>query len=151
VKDGKFMPHPSWLSSGTWSASGRYCYVDGGKKKWLSSVHELREAGMTRAVLERLADADAFRSLRGSTGVLRLWHVSTKDYQRHALVNKPDHKRRKRIHLAGHVTIRTRCAPIMLLHPVVKAHPVSFHSSPNSLTEDANPAMIFRRKRMVTT
>jgi len=45
-----------------------------------TSVTELREAGLTDATLEKLADADAFRSM-GLDRRKALWEVSTKDYQ----------------------------------------------------------------------
>ena len=49
-----------------------------GRTKKYSSVDELREAGMTDGALERLADADAFRSM-GLDRRQALWEVSTKD------------------------------------------------------------------------
>ncbi|MBA4057367.1 MAG: error-prone DNA polymerase, partial [Marivirga sp.] len=48
------------------------------RKKMFSSIHELRETGLTDAVLERLADADAFRSI-GLDRRQALWEVSAKD------------------------------------------------------------------------
>ena len=47
-------------------------------KKCLSSIHELRDIGLSEAALEKLADADAFRSI-GLDRRQALWEVSTKD------------------------------------------------------------------------
>ncbi|MEX2235048.1 MAG: error-prone DNA polymerase [Cyclobacteriaceae bacterium] len=49
-----------------------------GRKEKYTSIHELRETGLTDAALERLADADAFRSV-GLDRRQALWEVSTKD------------------------------------------------------------------------
>jgi error-prone DNA polymerase len=46
--------------------------------KGYSHIHELREAGLTDAALERLADADCFRSL-GLDRREALWEVSARD------------------------------------------------------------------------
>ncbi|KQS31542.1 DNA polymerase [Dyadobacter sp. Leaf189] len=46
-----------------------------GRKKPYTSVHHLREAGVSQAALERLADADAFRSI-GLDRRRALWEVS---------------------------------------------------------------------------
>jgi error-prone DNA polymerase len=43
-----------------------------------SSIYEIRETGLSDAVLEKLADADAFRSI-GQDRRKALWQVSTKD------------------------------------------------------------------------
>lgn len=49
-----------------------------------NSMQQLRGAGLTDAALEKLADADAFHSM-GFDRRTALWHVSTKDYQPHAI------------------------------------------------------------------
>jgi error-prone DNA polymerase len=49
-----------------------------GRKDKFSSVNELRDCGVPEAALERLADADAFRSI-GLDRRQALWEVSTKD------------------------------------------------------------------------
>lgn len=48
------------------------------RKKTFSSINELRDAGISEAALERLADADAFRSV-GLDRRQALWEVSTRD------------------------------------------------------------------------
>ncbi|HEV8513171.1 MAG TPA: error-prone DNA polymerase [Cyclobacteriaceae bacterium] len=48
------------------------------------SIHELREAGITDAVLGKLADSDAFRSI-GYDRRKALWEASTQDHQLKAL------------------------------------------------------------------
>jgi error-prone DNA polymerase len=48
------------------------------RKKRYSSINELRDAGISEATLEKLADADAFRTL-GFDRRQALWEVSTKD------------------------------------------------------------------------
>lgn len=49
-----------------------------------TSVHALRETGLSEIVLEKLANADAFRSI-GQDRRKALWNVSTQDYQPRAL------------------------------------------------------------------
>jgi error-prone DNA polymerase len=49
-----------------------------GRTKMYSSVHELRQAGVPEGALERLADADAFRSIDLDRRQA-LWEVSTKE------------------------------------------------------------------------
>ena len=48
------------------------------RKKMYSSINELRDIGLPEAALEKLADADAFRSI-GLDRREALWEVSTKD------------------------------------------------------------------------
>lgn len=48
------------------------------REKMYSSINELRDAGISEAALEKLADADAFRSI-GFDRRQALWEVSTKD------------------------------------------------------------------------
>ncbi len=48
------------------------------RKKSYNNINELRDAGISDAALERLADADAFRSI-GLDRRQALWEVSTKD------------------------------------------------------------------------
>jgi error-prone DNA polymerase len=49
-----------------------------GRRKPFTSINDLRDAGLSDAALERLADADAFRSI-GLDRRQALWEVSTKD------------------------------------------------------------------------
>jgi error-prone DNA polymerase len=46
------------------------------KRNWFNNIDELREIGLTQAVLERLADADAFNSM-GLDRREALWQIST--------------------------------------------------------------------------
>ena len=55
-----------------------------GRKDGYTSIHQLRETGLSETVLEKLADADAFRSM-GHDRRKALWEVSTKDHQSRAL------------------------------------------------------------------
>ncbi len=48
------------------------------REKKYTSIHELRSIGLSEAALEKLADADAFRSI-GLDRRQALWEVSTKD------------------------------------------------------------------------
>jgi len=48
------------------------------RNKMFSKVNELRDTGLSETVLEKLADADAFRSI-GLDRRQALWEVSTKD------------------------------------------------------------------------
>jgi error-prone DNA polymerase len=57
-----------------------------GRKKKYTSIHELREIGLSDATLEILADADTFRSI-GYDRRKALWEVTTKDHQQNALVS----------------------------------------------------------------
>ena len=49
------------------------------RKAFYKSINELRSIGLSDATLERLADADAFRSI-GLDRRQALWEVSTKDH-----------------------------------------------------------------------
>ncbi|UII32194.1 error-prone DNA polymerase [Fulvivirga ulvae] len=97
------------------------------RQKSYSSIHELREAGIPEAALEKLADADAFRSI-GLTRRQALWEVSTKDYQAKSLFsNSPNlHTDSENIvlpemSLSEHVVQDYASTSLSL-----KAHPVSF-------------------------
>lgn len=57
------------------------------RKERYTSIHALRETGLSETILEKLADADAFRSI-GHDRRKALWNVSTQDYQPHALFSK---------------------------------------------------------------
>ncbi len=87
-----------------------------------SSIHDLRKAGVAEAALERLADADAFRSM-GLDRRQALWEVSTQerpmpvlpDKQPEAQVSLPQ------MSLQEHVVQDYASTALSL-----KAHPVSF-------------------------
>jgi len=126
--------------------SGRYCAVRLGfrqvkslrqddvdllvrhrNKKLFSAVHELREAGIPESTLEKLADADAFRSI-GLDRRKALWEVSTNDHQARALFAEEQSNRVEEksitlpeMKLSEHVVHDYASTALSL-----KAHPVSF-------------------------
>lgn len=59
-----------------------------GRTKKFQSINELRELGITAGTLERLSDADAFRSI-GLDRREALWEVSTTDRPVHIFANQP--------------------------------------------------------------
>lgn len=111
-----------------------------------TSIHALRETGLSEIILEKLADADAFRSM-GHDRRKALWNVSTQDYQPHALFpgNTQYDIAEENIALpemtpSEHVVHDYATTSLSL-----KAHPVSFvrepltqlHIRPASSLEDA--------------
>jgi error-prone DNA polymerase len=87
-----------------------------------SSIHELRKVGVAEAALERLADADAFRSI-GLNRRQALWEVSA---QERPLPVLPDRQAEEKVSLpemslAEHVIQDYASVSLSL-----KAHPVSF-------------------------
>ncbi|HEX5171780.1 MAG TPA: error-prone DNA polymerase [Cyclobacteriaceae bacterium] len=98
-----------------------------GRKKRYASIHELREAGLSSALLEKLSDADAFRSI-GHDRRMALWEVSAKDHQHHALFSgqpsgyeAEDKVTLPEMTLSEHVVHDYAATSLSL-----KAHPVSF-------------------------
>lgn len=97
------------------------------RKKKYNSIQELRNAGVSDAALERLAGADAFRSI-GIDRRQALWQVTTKDHQHKGLFNEEQ--------LNGQLELGIQLPPMKLSHHVVqdyaatslsvKAHPISF-------------------------
>src|SRR5690606_24882227 len=94
------------------------------RSKMFSSVDDLRNVGVADAVLERLADADAFRSL-GLDRRQALWEVSNRDHPSAIFsgdAKLPEEK----------VTLPKMSLPEHVVHDYVttslslKAHPVSF-------------------------
>lgn len=92
-----------------------------------ASIQQLRDAGLTDAVLQKLADADAFRSM-GYERREALWHVSTKDYQPNTLfsdqqINEAYDKKvtLPKMNQSEHVVQDYASTSLSL-----KAHPVSF-------------------------
>lgn len=97
-----------------------------GRKEKYTYIEELRDIGLSDAALERLADADAFRSI-GLDRRQALWHVSTKDRPTSLIhVNAfKDPKEQKitlpEMGLSEHVVHDYATTSLSL-----KAHPVSF-------------------------
>ena len=99
-----------------------------GRKQNYTTVNQLREMGISQATLERLADADAFRSM-GHDRRKALWETSTIDHQTHAIFSdKPgvyDDIERSialpEMSLSEHVAYDYATTSLSL-----KAHPVSF-------------------------
>lgn len=92
-----------------------------------TSIHQLREAGISDAALERLADADAFRSM-GYDRRKALWETTTKDYQAKGMFNGESNTdpaeesiSLPRMTLSEHVAYDYATTSLSL-----KAHPVSF-------------------------
>lgn len=96
-----------------------------GRKTGYISVHQLREAGLTETVLERLADADAFRSM-GLDRRNALWHVSTKDHQRNAIIHQDHQEVESDITLPGMTLSEHVVHDYASTSLSIKAHPVSF-------------------------
>ncbi|HEU5292497.1 MAG TPA: error-prone DNA polymerase [Cyclobacteriaceae bacterium] len=97
------------------------------RNKHYQNIEELREAGLTDAVLERLADADAFRSLNQDRREA-LWKVSTKDHLtkslfsgRQPLDSIEENIKLPEMSLSEHVIHDYSSMALSL-----KAHPVSF-------------------------
>lgn len=91
-----------------------------------SSIQEIRNTGLSDAVLERLADADAFRSV-GYDRRHALWKVSAKDHQakalfsHHAAASDEENIALPEMTLSQHVVQDYASTTLSL-----KAHPVSF-------------------------
>jgi error-prone DNA polymerase len=96
------------------------------RKQSYESIDELRTIGLSNSTLERLADADAFRSI-GLDRREALWEVSTKDHSQAIFANHqaPDSIGENillpRLHLSEHVVQDYATTSLSL-----KAHPVSF-------------------------
>jgi error-prone DNA polymerase len=97
-----------------------------GRKQNYSSVYQLREAGVPEAALEKLADADAFRSM-GKDRREALWDATTKDHISKAIFNNEKEYAAEenidlpRMSLSEHVAYDYASTSFSL-----KAHPVSF-------------------------
>jgi error-prone DNA polymerase len=96
------------------------------RKSGYISIHALRETGLSETVLEKLADADAFRSINHDRRKA-LWNVSTQDYQPRALFSDqaPDIEEQN-------IALPEMTASEHVVHDYatislsLKAHPVSF-------------------------
>ena len=96
------------------------------RKKHYSSINELRDIALSEAALEKLADADAFRSI-GLDRREALWEVSTKDrpYAMFAGQAAPDAKEES-IFLPVMATSEHVVHDYAITSLSLKAHPVSF-------------------------
>jgi error-prone DNA polymerase len=96
------------------------------KDNAFSSFHDLREAGLTDGPLERLADADAFRSI-GLDRRQALWEATRKDYNRQSVFAAKEYASEEErvslplMKLSEHVAYDYATTSLSL-----KAHPVSF-------------------------
>lgn len=96
------------------------------RKEKFTSVHELREKGFTEAILERLADADAFRSMELDRRQA-LWDVSTKDKPMAVFTDQPskgveeEKVELPQMSMPEHVAQDYASTSLS-----IKAHPVSF-------------------------
>ena len=98
--------------------------VDGRKEKY-SCIDEIRNAGISDAALEKLADADAFRSI-GLDRRQALWEVSNKDrpvalFSCHASESIQEKVSLPKMSISEHVIHDYASTALSL-----KAHPVSF-------------------------
>jgi error-prone DNA polymerase len=98
--------------------------VDGRKDRY-SAIHELRETGLAEGALEKLADADAFRSIDHDRREA-LWEVSEKVHLKTFFADQPKDEAEKNISLPKmtlpeHVIYDYATTSLSL-----KAHPVSF-------------------------
>lgn len=96
------------------------------RQEHFNNINQLRHAGLSDSALERLADADAFRSLKLDRRQA-LWQVSTKDTPEALFTNQPaaDEKHENvtlpEMTTAEHVVHDYAATALSL-----KAHPVSF-------------------------
>ncbi len=96
------------------------------RKQLYKSINELRTIGLSDAALERLADADSFRSI-GLDRRQALWEISTKDYSRAIFADQPtpdaigEHIALPQLLPSEHVVQDYATTALSL-----KAHPVSF-------------------------
>jgi error-prone DNA polymerase len=98
-----------------------------GRKTGYHSIHQLRERGVADAVLEKLADADAFRSIDKDRRKA-LWEVTTKDFQAQGLFSEQPSTiaTEERIELPEMATSEHVIHDYAALSLSLKAHPVSF-------------------------
>jgi error-prone DNA polymerase len=93
------------------------------RKSGYTSIHQLREMGLSEAVLEKLADADVFRSVDHDRREA-LWQVSTKDQPMAIFQGQPNEDEKimlPKMTLPEHVVYDYATTALSL-----KAHPVSF-------------------------
>jgi len=96
------------------------------RKGFYKSINELRNIGLSDAALERLADADAFRSI-GLDRRQALWEVSTKDHSQalFAAQQAPD-SIGEQVALPGLLPSEHVVHDYATTSLSIKAHPVSF-------------------------
>lgn len=97
------------------------------RKNGYRTIHQIRETGITEGTLEKLADADAFRSL-GDDRREALWKVSTKDFQEDSLFpeNVTGDPVEKKIELPKMSQSEHVVHDYSSMSLSLKAHPVSF-------------------------
>jgi error-prone DNA polymerase len=88
-------------------------------------MHELREIGLAEAALEKLADADAFRSI-GLDRRQALWEVSTKDRPTAIFSNQQANGIEERVALPEMTLPEHVAHDYAATSLSIKAHPVSF-------------------------
>ncbi|MBI3221241.1 MAG: error-prone DNA polymerase [Bacteroidetes bacterium] len=98
-----------------------------GRKIGYHSIHQLRERGVTETVLEKLADADVFRSIDKDRRKA-LWEVTTKDFQAQGLFSEQSSTTtiEEKIELPEMATSEHVIHDYAALSLSLKAHPVSF-------------------------
>ncbi len=74
-KAGKYHATSAWFPAGKGLREERCGHSFCAGKAAYTSIHEMRDAGVSQAALEKLADADAFRSM-GMDRRQALWEVS---------------------------------------------------------------------------
>jgi error-prone DNA polymerase len=95
------------------------------RKKLYTAMHELREIGLAEAALEKLADADAFRSI-GLDRRQALWEVSTKDRPTAIFSNQQANGIEERVALPEMTLPEHVAHDYAATSLSIKAHPVSF-------------------------
>ena len=96
------------------------------RTKKFSSIHELRSIGLSDAALEKLADADAFRSVNLDRRQA-LWEVSTKDKSVAMFSDHPSaEEKRENISLPQMTAAEHVVHDYAAMALSLKAHPVSF-------------------------
>jgi len=97
-----------------------------GRKKMYNTINELRDINLAEAALEKLADADAFRSL-GLDRRQALWEVSTKDRPQAMFSGQPSADAKdERVTLPVMTTSEHVVHDYASTSLSLKAHPVSF-------------------------
>jgi error-prone DNA polymerase len=91
-----------------------------------TSINQLRDIGLSEAALEKLADADAFRSI-GLDRREALWKVSTKDTPQALFAGKPsEDEKQENVSLPVMTTSEHVVHDYATTSLSLKAHPVSF-------------------------